>query len=114
MTYIPINSMDLEKNKYLDKNGLISQLQTNTIYMNTDDMEYVVLNNTTHDIFKNHTYLKDLDSLYRNNNQYNSSNSITSDTDDNDDNDNNIIKIYIGSITVVCLFIYFRILQKTL
>jgi hypothetical protein len=112
MSYIPINSMDLEKNKYLDKSVLVSQLQSNTIAMNHNDMEFVVLNNNTRDIFKNYTYLQELDSLYRNNNESNSSNYITSDNDDT--TNNNIIKIYIGSITVVCLFIYFRILQKTI
>ena len=114
MSYIPINSMDLEKNKYLDKSELVSQLQSNTIAMNHNDMEFVVLNNNnnTRDIFKNHRYLQELDSLYRNNNESKSSNYITSDNDDT--TNNNIIKIYIGSITVVCLFIYFRILQKTI
>ena len=112
MSYIPINSMDLEKNKYLNKDGLVSQLQSNTIFMNNNDMEFVVLNNHTRDIFKNHTYLQELDSLYRNNNESKSSNYITSDNDDT--TNNNIIKIYIGSITVVFLFIYFRMLQKTL
>ena len=111
MSYLPISSVDLEKNKYPDINGntLVSQLQNNAIMIdNNDDVDFMVLTQNIHDISKNYDNLQNVDYVYRETREHNNSNHTN-----NKDNNDIIIKLYIGTITVVGLFMFFRILKKS-
>ena len=104
MSFVPIHSIDLEKNKYDDNNNvLVSQLQTDKIFIDNNNMEFIVLNNTEHDVSTKSEYLHYVDTVNSEPTKY---------VSNKKNNDNIIIKLYIGSITIISLFIYFRILKK--
>ena len=103
MSYIPIHSSDLEQNKYQPAKVLISQLETNTLMIDNNDMEFVVLKQTAGDISKKYENVDYLGSSYR----------APINIKNTPNNNDNIIKLYIGSMTVIGLFIFFRILKKS-
>jgi len=110
MNYLPIRSVDLEKNKYIDinDNTLVSQLQNNTIMIDTNDEDFMVLKQNIHDISNNYDNLQNVDSVYRETREHTHIND-----EENKNNNDIIIKLYIGTITVVGLFMFFRILKKS-
>ena len=109
MSYLPIHSVDLENNKYENIHGNVSlsQLQNNAIIIDNNDMDFVVLKKNVYGVSNNYKNVHNLDSLYSETRESNKPSNTTG-----GDNDT-IIKLYIGSITVVGLFIFFRILKKS-
>ncbi len=110
MSYFPISSVDLEKNKYADfqGNSLASQLQNTAILIDNNNMDFMVLHKNAHDVSNQYDNLHNVDSVYIEPREHTHIND-----EENKNNNDIIIKLYIGTITVVGLFMFFRILKKT-